>query len=54
MCKATTQIIELRDNSIPPPCPIHGMWGGRMTSCVAVPTNKHQNYLPTYLGIPIL
>ena len=25
------------NNSIPPPCPFHGMWGGRMTSCVAVP-----------------
>ena len=42
MCKATTQIIELRDNSIPPPCPIHGMWGGRMTSCVAMPIGYQQ------------
>ena len=36
--EAATQII-----SIPPPCAIHGMWGGRMTSCVAVPTKKNFN-----------
>ena len=26
-------------NYIPPPCPIHGMWAGRMTIWVAVPKN---------------
>ena len=33
-------IIELCNNSIKPPCHNHGMWGGRMTSCVGVPTKK--------------
>ena len=33
-------IKEERNNSIPPPCPIHGMWGGRMTTFVAVPTEN--------------
>ena len=26
-----------KETVIPPPCPIHGMWGGRMTCFVAVP-----------------
>ena len=37
---AITQNLEYRNNSTPPPCPIHGMRGGRKTSCVAVPTTK--------------
>ena len=28
--------MEICNNSIRPPCHIHGMWGGRMASCVAV------------------
>ena len=40
MVKPTTQTIEKPYNSIPPPCPTHGMWSGRMTSCVAVPAQK--------------
>ena len=36
---ATTQIIEYCNNSIPPPCPIHGMGLG-MPSCVAESTTK--------------
>ena len=27
---------------VPPPCPIHGMRGGRMTSYVAVPTKNRK------------
>ena len=34
MARPLTQIIEQRNNSIPPHRPFHGMWGGRMTSCV--------------------
>ena len=28
-----------------PPCPIRGMWGGRMTFCVAVPTKTTLNLI---------
>ena len=31
---------HLKKTSITPPGTFHGMWGGRMTSCVAVPTKK--------------
>ena len=30
-------------SNLTPPCPIHGMYGGRMTSCVAVPIKKQKN-----------
>ena len=35
------QIIEFHYNSIPPPCPINGIWFcSRMTSCVVLPTKN--------------
>ena len=40
---ATSLIIEERNNSKPPTCPIHWMWGGRMTNCVAVPVWQEKN-----------
>ena len=40
MKNGKARIIEWHDNSIPPSCPIHGMLGDRITSCVAVPTQK--------------
>ena len=40
MARPITQIIEKVNKSTPPPCPSHGMWGGRMTRCVSVPTKK--------------
>ena len=40
IARPLTQIIEQCDNSIPSPCPINGTWGGRMTSCMAVPTKN--------------
>ena len=39
-CEATTHTKEYINNSVPPPCPIYGMWGGWRTSCVAVQTKK--------------
>ena len=38
----STTSLNLMNLVVRPPCPIHGMWGGRMTSFAAVPTkNKH-------------
>ena len=34
--------LENRNNSIPPPCPIHGMWGGRMTRQLCGSANKNR------------
>ena len=42
--------LKKTNNSIPPPCPIQGMWGGRITSCVAVQYKVLQYLCFSYFG----
>ena len=36
-----------------PQCPIHGMWGSRMTSCVAVPIKSRRFIEKKILLLPV-
>ena len=38
--KQVASVSRLTFDRIPPLCPIHWTWGGRLTSCVAVPTKN--------------
>ena len=43
-----SMIIDQCTRSIPPPCPIHGMWGGRKTSWDGAANKKtKKRYLKT-------
>ena len=51
MVRSLTQIIEYCNNSIPPPCPFHGMCGGIMSSCAVVATKKTTDQLTEWANI---